>query len=149
MPILYTIGFTKKKAKEFFETLIAYKVDTVIDIRLNNTSQLAGFSKYPDIDFFLDKLCNIKYIHDTNFAPTNETLESYKKNIINWEEYVSRFTKTMDERKIHDYIKGKYDSTSNKTVCLLCSEIKADKCHRKLVAQYFSEIFNGIKIINI
>lgn len=149
MPILYTVGFTKKNAKDFFELLNAYKVDTVIDIRLNNTSQLAGFSKYPDIEYFLNKLCNIKYIHDINFAPENETLETYKKNIISWEEYVNQFTKTMEDRKICDYIKEKYDFLYGKTVCLLCSEVKADKCHRRLVAQYFLEIYNGFKIMNI
>lgn len=149
MPILYTVGFTKKNAKEFFELLNSHNVDTVIDIRLNNTSQLAGFSKYPDIEFFLDNLCNIKYIHDTNFSPENETLETYKKGKIDWEEYVSQFTKTMEDRKICDYIKEKYSFIRSKTVCLLCSEVKADKCHRRLVAQYFLEIFNDLKVMNI
>lgn len=149
MSDLFTIGFTKKTAKDFFETLYINKIDTLVDIRLNNTSQLAGFSKYPDIEFFLKKICNIKYVHDINFAPANETLESYKKKFINWNEYVIQFNNTMDERKISNYIKSNYTSINNETICLMCSEVKADNCHRSIVARYFSQVYNDLKIINI
>lgn len=149
MKTLYTIGFTKKNAKAFFELLSESKVNIVLDIRLNNTSQLAGFSKYPDIEYFLNHLCHIDYIHDINFAPESDTLEAYKKNAIKWEEYVKQFRATMNRREILEYIKKKYEFINTKTVCLLCSEQKADKCHRSLVAEYFTDTYNSLKIVNL
>ena len=80
MKTLYTIGFTKKTAEEFFYLLEKNRVATVIDVRLNNTSQLAAFSKFPDIKFFLRKIINTDYIHDLNFAPSENILNRYKKN---------------------------------------------------------------------
>ena len=149
METLYTIGFTKKNAKAFFELLSESKVNIVLDIRLNNTSQLAGFSKYPDIEYFLSHLCCIDYVHDISFTPERETLEAYKKNEINWVEYVKQFRATMDSRKILEYIKKNYEFINNKTVCLLCSELKADKCHRSLVAEYFTETYNDLKVVHL
>lgn len=78
MDKIYTIGFTQKDANYFFETLKPNDIGLVLDIRLNNSSQLSGFSKYPDIKYFLKKLCTIDYIHDTKFSPTESTLKRYK-----------------------------------------------------------------------
>ena len=100
---VYTIGFTKKTAKQFFSILAENNIDTVVDVRLNNSSQLAGFSKYPDVEFFLDKICNIEYKHDLHFAPKDSTLTKYKKKQISWDEYEKEFAQTMMERKINAY----------------------------------------------
>ena len=144
---IYTLGFTKKTAKQFFSILNENNIDTVVDVRLNNSSQLAGFSKYPDIEFFLDKICNIKYRHDLHFAPNDSTLTRYKKKQISWEEYEKEFAQTMLERKITAYIRANY--TSKDSICLLCSEPTPENCHRRLVANYFKESLHEAQIIHL
>lgn len=144
---IYTIGFTKKTAEQFFFILNENKIDIVVDVRLNNSSQLAGFSKYPDIEFFLNKLCLIKYKHDLHFAPNESTLTRYKKKQIDWERYEIEFAETMKKRNIIEYIKTNYSSDAS--ICLLCSESTAEKCHRRLVADYFKTIFEESQIIHL
>ena len=136
---IYTIGFTQKTAQTFFETLKYNKIENILDIRLNNTSQLAGFAKYPDIKFFLHEICNIRYIHDTKFSPTKETLKKYKNKEIKWYEYVEEFSQTMANRDIHKHIQANY--LEDITTCLLCSESTADQCHKK--------VFNDLDIIHL
>ena len=148
MDNIFTIGFTKKTAQKFFELLRENKVNVLIDVRLNNTSQLAGFSKFPDIKYFLKELCAINYISDNKFAPTDQILRDYKAKKISWDEYVIRFNELMQSRKIDDYIRVKYGNCVYTNICLLCSEEKPNNCHRLLVANYFSNEF-GCKIINL
>ncbi len=145
---LYTIGFTKKSAEVFFEKLRINNVNILIDVRLNNTSQLAGFSKFPDIEYFLNKICGIQYIHDDTFAPSEELLKNYKNNNMTWEEYEVNFNDIMTSRNIENYLNEKYNALSKKNICLLCSEDSADKCHRRLVSCIFSDIF-GLKVIHL
>lgn len=144
---IFTIGFTKKKAQIFFELLKKNNVKTLIDIRLHNTSQLAGFAKYPDIEFFLKEICNINYIHDKKFAPKEITLSNYKKKIISWEKYEEDFFQTMSERKVNNYIKEKFPEFDN--ICLLCSEDTPNCCHRRLVADLFKLQFQDVEIIHL
>jgi len=144
---ILTIGFTKKTAQEFFELLMVNNVEMILDIRLNNTSQLAIFAKYPDIEYFLKVICNIAYIHDTRFSPTIETLKRYKKKEITWDEYIREFNQTMKKRNIIEYIKTNY--SIDKKICLLCSEEESKHCHRSLVANMFSQTFNELKITHI
>ncbi len=139
---IYTIGFTKKTAQKFFELLKNNNIDTLIDVRLNNTSQLAAFAKSPDIEYFLKEICGIKYIHDSAFAPTEKLLKDYKNSNISWEVYEEIFADIMNSRKIEDYIANKYHFLQDKNICLLCSEGIAEKCHRRLVSQYFESLFN-------
>lgn len=145
--VIYTIGFTKKTAQTFFELLKDNNVEVILDIRLNNTSQLAAFAKYPDIKYFLHKICNIDYIHDTKFCPTELTLKKYKNKEINWNQYVEEFNQTMDKRNIHEYIRLNY--SNDKKFCLLCSESTAEQCHRRLVSNEFKEVFNEIEIVHL
>lgn len=147
MTNVYTIGFTQKKAVNFFETIQKNNVELVIDIRLNNTSQLAGFAKYPDIEFFLNKINGVRYIHDKKFAPDEATLKRYKKGLIKWDEYIVEFEQTMYQREILEHIKAQYYMENS--ICLLCSEASHDKCHRSLVAEKFKKVFNDIVIINL
>lgn len=144
---IYTIGFTKKTAESFFKILKENKIELVLDIRLNNTSQLAAFAKFPDIGYFLKQIGNIEYIHDIKFSPMEETLKRYKKKEINWDGYVTEFNYTMQERKITKYINENY--RLDKNICLLCSEPTANNCHRTLVADKFIEVFGELKIINL
>lgn len=145
---IYTIGFTKSSAEHFFSRLIDNNIKIVLDVRINNTSQLAGFSKYPDIEYFLKSIADIQYMSDINFAPTDSILKDYKNKDISWEEYEKRFAILMNERNIEGYIKKNYDIALTKSICLLCSEDKANKCHRRLIAEYFKNAF-GNNIIHL
>lgn len=140
---VYTIGFTQKHAEDFYEKIKAAKIDLLIDVRLNNTSQLASFSKFPDIVYFLDKLCNVRYCHDVKLSPTEVLLKSYKKGETTWSDYEVIFRKTMEDRNITEHIQKQYAKYKDANICLLCSEPTAEKCHRRLVAEYFNEVFNS------
>lgn len=144
---LYTIGFTQKSAESFFDLLNKNKVKTVIDIRLNNTSQLAGFAKFPDIQYFLKKICDIDYIHDKIFSPTELTLKKYKNKEITWKQYVEEFNETMQARDVDKHIEKNYKYLDN--ICLLCSESTHEKCHRSIVSDMFKKQFNNIIIKNL
>ena len=139
---LYTIGFAKKTAKEFFTVLKHNQVKKLIDIRLNNISQLAGFTKKQDLEYFLEEICNIKYSHKPDFAPTKEILDSYKKKEIPWSVYEEKYLGLLSQRCIAQKIAPEELNMS----CFLCSEPKTDFCHRRLLAEYFKNIYNGIAI---
>lgn len=144
MPLikLYTIGFTKKNAKTFFSKLRNAGVTRLIDIRLNNVSQLAGFAKRDDLVFFLKELCNCEYMHLPDFAPTKEILDAYKQKQIDWNEYVRRFSKLIRDRKIEKKIAA--EELNN--ACLLCSEPTPEQCHRRLVSEYLRDQLVDIEI---
>ena len=143
---IYTIGFAKKSAEAFFGALRKAGIKRLVDIRLNNTSQLAGFTKRDDLKFFLKELCNAEYIHEPLLAPTPEILNSYKKKKISWQEYEQRFLELMAERKIEEKIDR---SLFNGPTVLLCSEPKADRCHRRLVLEYLQNNWGNLKIIHL
>jgi uncharacterized protein (DUF488 family) len=143
---IYTIGFTKKKAEEFFGALRKAGIKRLIDVRLNNTSQLAGFTKRDDLQFFLKEICGIDYVHEPLLAPTPELLNSYKKKKISWQEYEQLFLSLMAERKVEEKIE---QSLFNGPTVLLCSESKADRCHRRLVLEYLKEKWVNVKILHL
>ena len=143
---IYTIGFTKKNAEEFFESIKKHHVDIFIDVRLNNISQLSGFAKGPDLKYFLKEICKCDYAHDLAFAPTKELLDGYRNKNISWMEYESEFNKILQNRKVDLIFEKKYSNYQN--ICRLCSECAADKCHRRLVAEYLKKYFN-VEIIHI
>ncbi|MDY6898601.1 MAG: DUF488 domain-containing protein [Cyanobacteriota bacterium] len=139
---LYTIGFTKKTAQQFFETLVNSGVKRVIDTRLNNVSQLAGFAKRKDLEYFLKSIGNIEYVHILDMAPTKDILDEYKKNKGDWETYEQKFLRLIRDRKIEKQVSQEFLSDS----CLLCSEAKPHHCHRRLVAEYLSDKLDDISI---
>lgn len=130
---IHTIGFTKKNARKFFDLLIGSGAKRVVDVRLNNVSQLAGFAKKEDLKYFLEKICRIEYIHEPLLAPTQLMLDEYKKNNGDWSVYEARFTDLMAKRKIEDNVPKDIISDG----CLLCSEDTPHHCHRRIVAEYF------------
>ncbi len=143
---LYTIGFTQKTAEQFFNKLIQAGVKRVIDIRLNNSSQLAGFSKKEDLKYFLKIICNIiDYVHLAELAPTKEILEEYKKNKGDWAVYEKHFLELLADRKVGE----KLSPDTFHQACLLCSEDTPDHCHRRLVAEYLSERWGNVEIKHI
>jgi uncharacterized protein (DUF488 family) len=145
MTTIYTIGYTHKTAKIFFEKLIDNKITTLIDIRLNNKSQLSGFTKMQDLQYFLKELCNIDYLYIPQFAPAKEILDAYKKKRIDWSDYEHEFNTLIKERKIEKETNLNILNNS----CLLCSEETPNKCHRRLVAEYFKNCFGNIEIIHL
>jgi uncharacterized protein (DUF488 family) len=130
-----TIGFTKKNAQTFFNFIKNEKVTTLIDVRLNNVSQLAGYAKRDDLKFFLKEICDTDYLHIPDLAPTKEILNGYKKGGMSWERYEDNFLNLMAQRNIERILKPTLLNDS----CLLCSEHEPHFCHRRLVVEYLNE----------
>lgn len=139
---ILTIGFTRKSAQSFFETLLQAGVKRLVDVRLNNISQLAGFAKKNDLAYFLDRLCSIDYVHLPILAPTKEMLDAYKKKHISWEDYECRFITLMAKRQIEN----KINPEILEDACLLCSEDEPHYCHRRLVAEYLKEHWGNVRV---
>ena len=142
---IFTIGFTKKNAQKFFTLLRDAGVKRVVDVRLNNVSQLAGFAKRDDLEFFLGELHGIDYVHRTELAPTQDILDALKKHKGSWEEYEDRFLALMAERRIEETVSCDMLHQS----CLLCSEDTAENCHRRLVADYLKEKWGNVEITHL
>ena len=142
---IYTIGFTKKSAQTFFTTLQQSGASRLVDVRLNNVSQLAGFAKRDDLRYFTKALCRIDYVHTPDLAPTSAMLDAYKKDKGNWNVYEEQFLGLMRERQIERTISPELLDGA----CLLCSEDKPHHCHRRLIAEYLSEHWPGINIIHL
>jgi uncharacterized protein (DUF488 family) len=134
-----TIGFTKTNAQGFFDRLLAANVKKLVDVRLHNTSQLAGFAKADDLAYFLQKIGGIQYVHQPQLAPTDIMLKQFKKEKGDWQVYEGRFLALMADRRIEDRFKPEmFDGA-----CLLCSEDKPHHCHRRLVCEYLNEKWGG------
>jgi len=131
---LYTIGFTKKNADQFFSLLKNSSANKLIDVRLNNSSQLAGFAKKDDLAFFLTELCGMDYLHLPELAPTKEILDAYKKHGGDWQVYEEQFIELMEKRSIEKSMKPEVVNRS----CLLCSEDQPHHCHRRLISEYLN-----------
>ena len=141
---LYTIGFTKTTAENFFNRLKNSGTTKLIDVRLNNVSQLSGFAKRDDLKFFADTICAIGYQHIPKLAPTKEILDDYRKRNGEWTEYERKLLDLMAERKIEELNKLDLDGG-----CLLCSEDKPHHCHRRLVAEYLRNKWGDIQITHL
>jgi uncharacterized protein (DUF488 family) len=139
---LFTIGFTQKSAREFFTNLKGAGVKRVVDVRLNNNSQLAGFSKKEDLAYFLKEIGNIEYVHLPELAPTQDILNAYKKFKGDWGVYEKQFLDLMEKRQIEKTIRPELLDHG----CLLCSEHLPHHCHRRLVAEYLNSKWSGVTI---
>jgi uncharacterized protein (DUF488 family) len=139
---IFTIGFTKTTAEGFFDRLRRSGTKRVVDVRLNNVSQLAGFAKRNDLRFFLREICGIDYVHLPELAPTQDILDEYKKNKGDWVAYERKFLDLMKEREIEKMV----DPTMISDGCLLCSEDKPHHCHRRLVADYLKSHWDDVEI---
>ncbi|MFC2073798.1 DUF488 family protein [Campylobacterota bacterium] len=143
---LYTIGFSGKSAEDFFELLKKNSITTLIDARLNNKSQLAGFTKVKDFPYLLDKIAGVKYLHATSLAPTKELLNGYRDGHIDWQEYEITYDEILQSRSLDHFSDGTLDNG-----CILCSEPSANQCHRRLAAEYLQSVFpeQEIEIIHL
>lgn len=139
---IFTIGFTKKNAEKFFSRIQQPGIKRIVDIRLNNVSQLAGFTKKEDLKYFLRKICGIDYFHLLELAPTKEILDAYKKNGGDWNTYERQFLALMTKRRVDETVPRNIIDGG----CLLCSEATAEHCHRRLVAEYLKNKWGELEI---
>lgn len=142
---LFTIGFTKKSARRFFEMLQESGAKRVIDVRLNNVSQLAGFAKKDDLAYFLKEICAMEYRHLPELAPSVELLDEYRKTKPDWKTYETRFRALLGQRRIEDVMPKEVIADG----CLLCSEDKPQYCHRRVVADYLKDHWGDVEIIHL
>jgi len=143
---IYTIGFTKKTAQTFFKLLEMNRVDLLVDIRLNPNSQLAGFSKQENLPYFLEKLIRCGYAYEALLAPSKELLSAYRKEK-DWDVYEKDYLALLKKRRVPDTLdKCMFEE---QRACLLCSEPKADFCHRRLAAEYLQKQWNDVLISHL
>lgn len=133
---IHTIGFTRRTAEEFFTELKSAGIRRLIDVRLNNVSQLAGFAKSRDLEYFLRELVAADYAHEPLLAPDSDLLGEYRSGDLPWEEYEERFLSLMESREIESAFD--WDSLLDRPTVLLCSEYEPDRCHRRLVVEYLN-----------
>lgn len=138
---IFTIGFTKTSAEHFFHRLRSSGAKKIMDVRLNNVSQLAGFAKRDDLKYFSRQICGMDYEHALALAPSQELLDEYKKNGGTWDQYADKFLQLMRQRRIEDLDRDKLDGA-----CLLCSEDKPHHCHRRLVVEYLRSKWSDVEI---
>ena len=140
---IYSIGFTQKTAEQFFSRIKGAGIRLLLDVRLNNVSQLAGFAKRDDLQFFLREICGMGYSHRLDLAPTQAMLDDYKKRgATTWAEYESQFRNLMTARRIEETIAPELLDNA----VLLCSEDKPHHCHRRLVAEYLAQRWDGVDV---
>ena len=139
---LYTIGFTRKPAKTFFGLLKSAGVRRVVDVRLNVTSQLAGFAKQTDLRYFLQAILKVEYLHLKEAAPTKALLDGFKKDGLSWAEYAEGYQNLLEDRRASVFLR----ETIRSGDCFLCSEHEPEHCHRRLLAEYFAGVFGGVEV---
>lgn len=142
---IFTIGFTKTTAEKFFARLQKAGVKRMVDVRLNNVSQLAGFAKKDDLRYFLKTICSIDYVHRPELAPTQDMLDAYKKDGGKWDDYERKFVNLIEGRHIEDTVSREVLDGA----CLLCSEDKPHHCHRRLVAEYLKKKWGDVEIAHL
>lgn len=141
---IYTLGYTQKSAEQFFGLLRERGVKRLLDIRLQNTSQLAGFTKKEDLAYFLQELLGAEYQHLGLLAPTKEILDEYRQTN-DWERYTRKYLALLEERRILEQL----DPALFAGACLLCSEPTPEHCHRRLAAEYLREAWGNIEIVHL
>ncbi len=140
---IYSIGFTQKSASQFFGALKAHGIERLLDVRLNNTSQLAGFAKQVDLAYFLHEICGAIYEHEPLLAPTQGMLDAYKKHKGSWDAYTDLYLALIRSRKVESVLSK--ERFRKKTV-LLCSEATAEHCHRRLALEYLQREWGDVQI---
>lgn len=143
---IYTIGFTQKSAREFFELLRGAGIRRLIDVRLNNRSQLAGFTKCGDLEYFLREICGAAYEHRPILSPEKQLLDGYKQKTVAWDAYEAAFLELLATRRVECELHAK--SFETPTV-LLCSEPDSQHCHRRLVAEYLAAKWGNVRIVHL
>ncbi len=143
---IYTIGFTQTSAEHFFSRLADSRIEQLLDVRLNNTSQLAGFAKAKDLPYFLRELAGASYRHEPLLAPTQELLDNYKKRKGDWDVYASQFLQLMHDRRIEEILSP---ADFHTPTALLCSEATPEHCHRRLVCDYLAGRWPDVRAVHL
>ncbi|NIP66580.1 DUF488 family protein [Candidatus Bathyarchaeota archaeon] len=143
---IFTIGFARKSAEEFFKLLKQNEIQRLIDIRLRNTNQLAGFTKKADLKFFLKEILGCEYHHFEFLAPTEQIIKAYRKTD-DWVSYEKRYLQLLEGRKVAERLDKKF--FEERTCCFLCSEPTPKHCHRRLVAEYLANLWGDVEIIHL
>ena len=144
--IVATIGFTKKSAEEFFTLLKEGGVRTLVDIRLNPNSQLAGFAQGRDLPYLLRGLADVEYLHLPDLAPSKALLSRYREDG-DWGAYERDFGTLLDSRSAARALEAVLGLEG--PICLLCSEHGPEKCHRRLVAERLAREDASVEIIHL
>lgn len=144
---IFTIGFAQTPAAEFFGKLKRARIRRLLDVRLNNTSQLAAFAKRDDLRYFLREICDADYEHEPLLAPTQQMLDKYKKQKGSWQNYEDEFLKLLAERRIEENLDRERFATT--PTVLLCSEHTAEHCHRRLVLEYLGNKWPGVEAVHL
>jgi uncharacterized protein (DUF488 family) len=143
---LYTIGFTKSSAEHFFERLRHAGVKRVVDIRLHNASTLAGFTKRNDLPYFLRTILGAEYVHQQLLAPAPEMLKAYQNKRVTWDDYAPQYLELIQKRGVGTKLDR---AVFEGPTALLCSEATAEHCHRRLAAEYLSQVWGGLEIVHL
>jgi uncharacterized protein (DUF488 family) len=144
---IFTIGFTRTTAENFFQRLKMHRIERLLDVRLSNRSQLSGFAKRDDLSYFLRELAGAEYEHAPLLAPTQEILDAFKKKgAMPWAEYEDRFLALMRERQIEEVLRP---ADFEQRTVLLCSEDTPEHCHRRLVVEYLAEHWPRLRIVHL
>lgn len=142
---LFTVGFTRKSAREFFDLMRRAGVKRVLDVRLHNVSQLAGFTKRDDLAFFLKEIADIDYQHVPELAPTQAMLGEYRQTRDGWTLYERQFQQLLKERQVERHLPRALFAEA----CLLCSEESPHRCHRRLAAEHLRREWGGLDIVHL
>jgi uncharacterized protein (DUF488 family) len=142
---IYTIGFTKKSARRFFEAISGSGAKRLLDVRLHNSSQLAGFAKRDDLAFFLERLCGVPYLAEQLLAPEPEMLAAYRGKKLSWDGYMEQYVDLLRRRGVESHL----SQTMIDDAVLLCSEDRPDRCHRRLAAEYLARAWGGGEITHL
>jgi uncharacterized protein (DUF488 family) len=143
---IHTIGFTQTTAERFFTRLADARVERLLDVRLNNTSQLAGFAKAQDLPYFASRLVGATYEHEPLLAPTQDILDAYKKRKGDWGAYEREFFALMERRRIHEVLAP---VAFQRPTALLCSEAGPERCHRRLVIEFLAAHWPGVEAVHL
>ena len=143
---IYSIGFTQRAAEAFFGTLNTAGINRLLDVRLNNTSQLAAFAKRDDLAYFLRELCGATYRHEPLLAPTAEILDAYRKLALSWNDYEAAYLRLLREREVERHLDRESFATPT---ALLCSELTAERCHRRLAMEYLQAAWGGLTFVHL
>lgn len=143
---IFTIGFTRRSAENFFDVLKQVGIERLVDVRVNNTSQLAAFTKRDDLGYFLRELLGAEYVHEPLLAPTKEMLKSYRSGRLSWEDYETEFFGLMRARSIEHKVSRRlfYEPT-----VLMCSEPGPERCHRRLIVEYLDEAWDNLHVTHL
>jgi uncharacterized protein (DUF488 family) len=143
---ILTIGFTKRSAEDFFEALKKAEIRRVVDVRLRNTSQLSGFSKAGDLQFFLHRLISASYAHEPLLAPTAKMLDDYRHRSVAWDAYANLYVELLEGREVSRKLNR--EDFETRTI-LLCTEPSSERCHRRLAAEYLARSWEDVEVVHL